>query len=100
MVVATTILKKDDVIAELCLSKGIECFRGSEDNVLERYYLCAQKYNFKNIVRLTGDNPFTDIEELDNLINLHNILILLLSAVRQKLKTISLGLNWISCKKK
>ena len=71
LVVATTILKKDDVIVEFCLSKGIECFRGSEDNVLERYYLCAQKYNFNNIVRLTGDNLCTDIEELDNLITLH-----------------------------
>lgn len=71
MVVATTILEKDDVIVEFCLSKGIEYFRGSEDNVLERYYLCAQKYNFNNIVRLTGDNPFTDTGELDNLITLH-----------------------------
>lgn len=71
LVVATTTLEKDDVIADFCLSKDIECFRGSEENVLERYYLCAKKHGFTHIVRLTGDNPFTDIEELDNLIDLH-----------------------------
>ena len=40
-------------------------------DVLERYYLCAKKYGFRHIVRLTGDNPFVDIEELDRLIELH-----------------------------
>ena len=36
-----------------------------------RFYHCARKYEFKNIVRLTADNPFTDIEELGRLIDLH-----------------------------
>lgn len=71
VVVATTSLEKDDVVVAFCLSKGIVCFRGSEENVLDRYYFCAKKYGFKDIVRLTGDNPFTDIEEIDNLIELH-----------------------------
>ena len=47
------------------------CFRASETNVLYRYYECAKLYNLEHIVRLTGDNPFTDIEELDRLIDLH-----------------------------
>ena len=70
-VLATTLNPKDDVVEEFCRDRGIEYFRGSEENVLERYYLCAKKYGFDHIVRLTGDNPFTDIEELDNLIELH-----------------------------
>ena len=39
--------------------------------MLDRYYQCAIQYGFRHIVRLTGDNPFPDMEELDNLIALH-----------------------------
>lgn len=71
IIIATSSLKKDNDIKEFCDKNNIKCFRGSEQNVLERYYFCAKENNFKHIVRLTGDNPFTDIIELDNLINLH-----------------------------
>lgn len=71
VVVATSILEKDDVIELFCKDNNINFFRGSELDVLERYYLCAKENNFEHIVRLTGDNPFTDVEELDNLIELH-----------------------------
>ncbi len=70
-VLATTVNPIDDVIEAFCRNQGIECFRGSEADVLERYYLCAKKYGFEQVVRLTGDNPFIDIEELDRLIDLH-----------------------------
>lgn len=70
IVLATTCSPKDDVIEHYCKSKNIYCFRGSEENVLERYYFCAKEYGFKNIVRITADNPFIDIEEVDNLIEL------------------------------
>jgi spore coat polysaccharide biosynthesis protein SpsF len=71
VVIATSTSPKDDIVQDFCKTHHVECFRGSELNVLERYYLCSKKYGFHNIVRLTGDNPFTDIEELDNLIDLH-----------------------------
>lgn len=71
VVIATSVLEKDDAIELFCKKNKVQCFRGSELNVLERYYLCAKENSFKHIVRLTGDNPFTDIEELDNLIDLH-----------------------------
>jgi spore coat polysaccharide biosynthesis protein SpsF len=71
VIVATSDLKKDDKLKEFCIKNNALCFRGSEENVLERYYLCAKENNFEHVVRLTGDNPFVDIEELDNLINLH-----------------------------
>ncbi len=70
LVIATTTLPADDKVEQFCSTRHIDCFRGSEKNVLERYYLCAQKYEFKTIMRLTADNPFTDIEELDRLIEL------------------------------
>ena len=71
LVLATTTNPMDDAVDRFCKERGVECYRGSEDNVLERYYSCAKKYQFQHIVRLTGDNPFTDIEELDRLIEQH-----------------------------
>jgi spore coat polysaccharide biosynthesis protein SpsF len=70
IVLATSDLKNDDVVEAYCAKNKIECFRGSESNVLERYYMCAKKYRMDNIIRLTGDNPFTDMEELDSLIEM------------------------------
>jgi spore coat polysaccharide biosynthesis protein SpsF len=46
-------------------------FRGSETDVLDRYYQCARQHRFEHIVRLTADNPFTDMEELQRLIEQH-----------------------------
>jgi len=71
VVIATSLLEKDDEVQKFCKEKSVKCFRGSEANVLQRYYLCAKENKFEHIIRLTGDNPFTDIEELDNLIELH-----------------------------
>lgn len=68
VVIATSEKKTDDRLAAFCMQKGYACFRGSEENVLERYYLCARKYGFSDIVRLTADNPFVDVEEIDRLI--------------------------------
>jgi len=71
VVVATSGLDQDDIIEQFCSGHGVLCFRGSENNVLERYYQCAVEYGFDHIVRLTADNPFYDIKELDNLIQMH-----------------------------
>ena len=70
-IVATSSKPQDDAIEVYCKAVKIDCFRGNEQDVLDRYYQCAMQYAFKHIVRLTADNPFTDIEELDRLIELH-----------------------------
>ena len=70
-VVATSALPRDDVIADFCEHLKVNCFRGSELDVLDRYYQCAKHYGFKHVVRLTADNPFTDVEELDRLVEMH-----------------------------
>ena len=71
IIVATTNLKIDDIIANLSLKENVNVFRGSHNNVLERYYLTAKKYKLRNIIRLTSDNPFTDTLFLEKLIQLH-----------------------------
>lgn len=71
VVIATSILPGDDVVEDFCKEKGVLCFRGSESNVLSRYYECAKEQGFTDIVRLTADNPFVDVEEVDRLIAYH-----------------------------
>ncbi len=71
VVIATSTLPGDDAIEAWCAKKGVLCFRGDEQNVLSRYYLCAKEQQFDHIVRMTADNPFPDIEEIDRLIAYH-----------------------------
>lgn len=71
IVVATSSEARDDVIVDWCVGRDVECFRGSESDVLDRYWQCALRYDFSHVVRMTADNPFTDVEELDRLIELH-----------------------------
>ena len=60
VVLATSILEPDNVIAEYCQKVGIDCFRGSESDVLDRFFQCAIKYQADYIIRLTADCPFHD----------------------------------------
>lgn len=71
VVIATSTEIADDVIEAFCLNHGVDCFRGSETDVLTRYRECALTYGFDSVVRLTADNPFTDVVELNRLIRLH-----------------------------
>ncbi len=68
VVVATSTNSKDDVLFDLCTTLNVPCFRGSENNVLERYYLCASKYKACNIVRVCGDCPLMDAFIIDDMI--------------------------------
>lgn len=71
IVVATSKLLGDDQILSLCNARKISVFRGDENDVLERFFKCAVEHRFDHVIRLTADNPFTDIQELERLIQLH-----------------------------
>jgi len=62
IVVATTTEKGDLPIVKLAEDLGIAVFRGSEDDVLDRYYKAARSYRLKHIVRVTADCPLIDPE--------------------------------------
>lgn len=68
LVVATTTNSLDDSIEKLCSLMNVSCFRGSENDVLDRYYSAAKEYNASYVVRLTGDDPLTDPELIDTMI--------------------------------
>jgi len=71
LVVATSTDASDDAIAALCQSLATDCFRGSLDDVLDRFYQAAQRYAPRAVVRLTGDCPLADSEVIDQLIDMH-----------------------------
>lgn len=59
----------NDKLALFLHTKDIAFFRGSEDNVLKRFYECAIQYEPDIIVRATCDNPCVDYLEADRVIN-------------------------------
>ena len=61
IIIATSNKKIDTKISKYAKRKGITVFRGSENDVLDRYVRCSKKYNVKNIIRLTSDCPLVDI---------------------------------------
>jgi spore coat polysaccharide biosynthesis protein SpsF len=65
VVVATSTLERDDVIESFCNDYGVDCYRGSEDDVLSRYYECAKQYNPSTVIRMTADCPLIDPEIID-----------------------------------
>jgi len=70
VIVLTTDLATDDAVVELAESHGVRVFRGSESDLLDRYYRAALYYGTDVIVRLTGDCPFMDPALIDNMVNL------------------------------
>ena len=70
-VIATTVREENDVIAEFCEQNQISCFRGSEDDVLSRYYECAREYKADIVVRLTADCPLIDPRVIDEVVKIY-----------------------------
>jgi len=68
IVVATTVSGADAEIVGLCEKSGFACFRGSEDDVLDRYYQAALQMKCDVVVRLTGDCPLIDPKVIDDVI--------------------------------
>lgn len=71
IVVATTINNEDDILVEWLLSNNIKFFRGSEEDVLDRYYQCAHQFNADIIVRITADDPLKDPGVINHAIEMY-----------------------------
>ena len=69
IVVATTTNPRDNVIIEECERRGIPNFRGSETDVLGRYVSAARACRADIVVRVTADNPFTDPDSIDRVVD-------------------------------
>ena len=71
IIIAIPSSKSDDILFKYLKKLNINIFRGSENNLIKRYYLAAKKYNLNYIVRLPADNPLPDFKEIDKLIYFH-----------------------------
>ena len=65
VLVATTTDQADDPIAAYCNQQGIACYRGSEFDVLDRYYRAARQLETEVVVRVTADCPVIDPQLID-----------------------------------
>ena len=70
IVIATTLNKKDDQLVEWAANENITIYRGSEDDVLDRFYQTAIYIKADIIVRVTADDPFKDPEIIDKAISI------------------------------
>lgn len=61
-ILATTTRRADDPLYEWACEADVPVFRGSEDNVLQRYFDCARHFDLDVIVRVTSDCPLIDGE--------------------------------------
>lgn len=68
IVIATTVDDRDGAIAEFAASMRLKCYRGSEDDVLDRFYKASVKYGLQTIVRVTPDCPILDPDVTDHVI--------------------------------
>ncbi len=68
IIVATTVSEKDDKIEEWCKENNVHCFRGSEENVLNRYYSASEAFPSDYVVRITADDPFKEPKVIDAVI--------------------------------
>jgi len=69
--VATTTLEQDDVIVQEAKRYRVRVYRGSERDVLDRYYRTAVEAGASTVVRITSDCPFIDPDITDRLIRFY-----------------------------
>jgi spore coat polysaccharide biosynthesis protein SpsF len=69
--IASSLRNENHAIEQFALKEQIDCYRGSEDNVLSRFIEITKKERLDYVIRLTGDNPLVALNELDDAIKLH-----------------------------
>jgi spore coat polysaccharide biosynthesis protein SpsF len=71
VVLATSVNAENEPLVEVARGAGFEAFRGDEDDVLHRHVDCARALGADHVVRVTGDNPLTDVETIELLVARH-----------------------------
>jgi spore coat polysaccharide biosynthesis protein SpsF len=71
VVLATSVDPTNDVLVELAEKLGVASFRGDEEDVLGRHLEVARRFQAEHVVRVTGDNPLTDLPLIEHLVERH-----------------------------
>jgi spore coat polysaccharide biosynthesis protein SpsF len=68
VVLATTVNREDDILCQIAEDMGIQVFRGSENDLVDRIFKCAVEHRADVIVRLCADNPLVEPLEIDRIV--------------------------------
>ena len=71
IILCTSYKKRNLYLQKFSNENKIKFFRGPDKNIFQRIILCQKKFKFKHFVRVTGDNPFTDLIAIDKLSKNH-----------------------------
>ena len=67
VIIAIPETEENNILYNFLKKYNVNLYRGSENNLLKRYYLAAKKFQIQFIIRLPADNPFPDFNEIDRL---------------------------------
>jgi len=71
IVLATTTKPEDEILLKIAKECSADIFRGSENDLVDRYYQAARAYGADIVVRICADNPVLEPEEIDRIIEYH-----------------------------
>jgi len=71
IVICSSVLSKNKKFELLSRKYGVKLYYGNDKDVFSRMINTAKKFKFKNVVRITGDNPLTDIDAIIKMENSH-----------------------------
>jgi spore coat polysaccharide biosynthesis protein SpsF len=65
VVVCTTEEESDDPLIPVVQSTGAKIFRGSREDIIDRFYRCTEEYGFDAVIQVDGDDPCTETLYMD-----------------------------------
>jgi spore coat polysaccharide biosynthesis protein SpsF len=71
VILATSTEGSDDILEETAMELQVNCFRGSLNDVMDRFVQAGKEFHAKNIVRICGDNPLIDPLYIDKMVKCH-----------------------------
>ena len=71
LIIATSDLSADDILVEECKKYNVDFYRGSDSDVLERFYQAAKFYGLSDIARVCADNTLIDWQIIDEEIKIY-----------------------------
>lgn len=69
VIIATSVNSNCDIIETIAMGHRVPCYRGSENDVLQRFIDAAEENKAEKIIRVCSDNPFIDLESINRLVN-------------------------------
>ena len=72
IVLATTTRRQDNVLADVARQMEVDCYRGSEDDVLGRFIGAAEQFGINRLIRVCSDNPFLRADSFQALLEAHD----------------------------